>query len=283
LDGPDEKSPSLAHTCFYDQQAVATYPIFKGYAAWASDAEPADTVLVTANDGSTALKRVRKGVAMIHFPYKELRYFEREIGGDPARYQLNALLSWTHSLLHEVMHAFHRFVCPWTPGVPEARYVFESGLHELGTMYEVWLNSGRIARRFPVLMDKVKHAEMDNARSFPIAFIECLEWRINPADSTKIEVEGLGEPVILSTDVVHAWFLEKTWDRIRDEGHGFLLKQSELTSLDWWELYDQYGSFGVQLRFRHKVYKRVFCGDVRVDQPILQNFGRGWEELFVVD
>jgi hypothetical protein len=67
-----------------------------------------------------------------------LHYLEHEMAQDRSSYQLNALLQYTSTLMHELMHAFFGFTSNGhsSSDAPEPRMNYEDTWHELGWQYE---------------------------------------------------------------------------------------------------------------------------------------------------
>lgn len=87
---------------------------------------------------------------------------------------------------------------------------------------------------------------------------------------------------LLTASAIRAWFLKSTWDRIREEGHGFWIKQAGRTELElmWPEDHPDYLKgelwhtlIGVQLLYDGVVYRKDTWSSNDISEVCVLNDG----------
>jgi hypothetical protein len=84
---------------------------------------------------------------------------------------------------------------------------------------------------------------------------------VRPTDPKNFDQVFEPKTILMTSRAARAWFLKSIWDRIRNEGHEFWIKEANRTELEYvWrkgKLSGRRVFFGVKLMYDGDVYKRI--------------------------
>lgn len=148
--------------------------------------------------------------------------------------QSRSCMSW-------FMYSIHSLVV-----TDEPRYAIDEEQPELGWTYEKWLQ-GTIYLPLEMLREVERSIDRDNitrrshhsgsdvSKCFDtIVLLRSLEGyleRKKRHGSFELSFDCPRREVCLTAHMIQAWFLQSTWDRIKKEGHTFLIREAEQTIL----------------------------------------------------
>jgi hypothetical protein len=193
-----------------------------------------------------------------------LHYLEHEMAQDRSSYQLNALLQYTSTLMHELMHAFFGSTSNGHPSsdAPEPRMNYEDTWHELGWQYETWL-FGRVLSAEHSMRDPSNNSTRGCyiTTYSKILLLVGTDGEMCCENPHRMKVVNDDVSTVFISRATRALFLKTTWQRIREEGHGFWISETSRTQMEILKtaarLEGQSQSVGLQLMYDGEVYSRL--------------------------
>jgi hypothetical protein len=217
-------------------------------------------------EGHTYTRQVCDNQALVWFHTPGwLHYLEHEMVQDRPAYQLNALLQFTSTLMHELMHVFFGFTSnghPFSGALLEPRMNYRDTWHELGWQYQSWL-FGRVLSAEHSMRDPSYNPRGGSTVTTysKILLLVGTDGETTSEYPCKMIVVNDDVSTLYVSRATRALFLKSTWQRIREEGHGFWISEANRTQLEILKtaprLEGQSQFVGLQLMYDGEVYSRL--------------------------
>jgi hypothetical protein len=182
--------------------------------------------------GQTHVFKIHHGLDTFSFRAYFLEYFSEHIQHDRPEHKLASMFLFVRTLVHEVMHFVNYFshgvqvshidengvhLCPQL----EPRYNQSQEMRELGQAYESWLLGGHLGGT--ICQNDMTAPKKDAKR---VVFMPLYKWVVDPEDVTDCTNRSYDNTqYFLTTKVVQMWWSKSVWEKIRKEGHGFIIEE----------------------------------------------------------